>query len=85
MKFEVGPEVSPLVRVKRPKHIQPIIFDTINRTEALMTESIGSELVEAPGAAIVIQPRIRLKERSPGISIALLKSINRSFDDWNRE
>ena len=60
---EIGPEVTPLVGVKTSSQIEPLVFDKIDGSEALVTESFFSKFLEAARVTVVIQRRVRLKQR----------------------
>jgi hypothetical protein len=47
LESEIGPEVTPLVGVKTSGQIEPLIFDEIDGSEAIVTEGFLSKFLEA--------------------------------------
>jgi hypothetical protein len=58
---EIGPEVTPLVGVRTSSQIEPVVFDKIDGSEALVTEGFLSNFPEAARLTVVIPRRVRLK------------------------
>src|SRR6185295_3122513 len=73
---EVGPEVSPLLRVEVAHHLEPVRAHPVDGREALVAERIAGEVPEAARLAVVEQLRSVLEEGGPGSGVTLLEGVD---------
>src|SRR5262249_9380925 len=76
LEAEVGPEVAPLLGVELSDDLQPVRAHPVEGGEALVTDRVAGEVLQAPGAAVVEQLGVVLEEGGPGLPVACLERLD---------